>query len=198
MSQSLDAESFIQQAQEIEIKKRKRTLLITSIIVLVALLFLALIIFSVNKTNHEKNSLETHIAQKDSALTIIKDASDKAQLQHDSLLSIINTYFRLRKEHNANAIELLYADTVISYFKNLKNISRDVITKSDKQYWAKYTADNISITAPIQISLSPVEDKAIVKVRQCYDEKRCYEELVEMHFDSKFKINYVRAFYDSN
>ena len=198
MPQPIDAESFIEKAKEIEIKKRKRTILITSVIVLVALLFLVLIIFSVNKTNNEKTSLETHIAQKDSVLTIIKDSSGKAQLQHDSLISIINTYFRLRKEHNAEAIELLYADTVISYFKNLKNIARSIITKSDQQYWAKYTGDNIIITAPIQISLSPVEDKAIVKVRQCYDEKRCYEELVEMHFDRNFKINYVRAFYDSN
>lgn len=194
MLQNLDPEDFIKKAKQIEIKKRRRTLIVTSVIVFLAILFLLYTVLSVNESNSEKEK-----AIKDNkSLTEIKDSAYKAILKQDSLISIVTKYFGFRNEHKADSAESLYADTVISYFKNLKNISKATITASDKQYWAKYKADNFLITDPIQIILNYAGDRAIVKGRQCFDEQKCFDEFVEIHFEANKKINYVRAFFDKN
>jgi hypothetical protein len=165
-------------------------------LLLIILSFITFIIF----TKHQGNEIETQnniITNKDSVLTAIKDSTSNILSKKDSLISIVTELFRLRNEHKADSIELLYSDTVKSYFKNLKNVSKNIITKSDKQYWTKYKSDNFNITDPIQIVIDSLGDKAIVKGRQCYDEKRCYDEIVEIGFDLTKKINYVRAFYDT-
>lgn len=194
MLQNLDPEDFIKKAKQIEIKKRKRTFIITSCLVLLAVLFLLYTVLSVNKSYNEKEKA----VNDNKSLTAVKDSAYKAISKQDSLISIITKYFRFRNEHKADSTELLYADTVISYFKNLKNISKTTITASDKQYWAKYKADNFFITDPIQIILNSIGNRAIVKGRQCFDEKKCFDEFIEIHFDTDNKINYVRAFYDKN
>lgn len=194
MLQNTDPEDFLKKAEQIEIKKRKRTIVVTSLIVFLAILFLLYTVLSVNKSNMEKEK-----AVKDNkSLTEIKDSAYKAISKQDSLISIVTKYFDFRNKHKADSAELLYADTVVSYFKNLKNIPKTTITASDKQYWTKYTSDNFFITDPIRILLSSDVNRAIVKGRQCYDEKKCFDEFIEIHFDAGNKINYVRAFYDKN
>jgi len=177
-----------------KLNKKSSSLRIIGLL-LVTLSFITFIIF----TTHQGNKIETQnniISNKDSVLTAIKDSTSNILSKKDSLILIVTKLFRLRNEHKADSIELLYSDTVKSYLKNLKNISKNIITKSDKHYWAKYKSDNFIITDPIQIIMNSLGDKAIVKGRQCYDEKRCYDEIVEIGFDSTRKINYVRAFYD--
>ena len=48
MLQNLDPEDFIKKAKQIEIKKRRRTLIVTSVIVFLAILFLLYTVLSVN------------------------------------------------------------------------------------------------------------------------------------------------------
>lgn len=201
MSQNLEPEEFIKRAKQIEGQKRKRSIVVTSIIVVITIAFILYTVLSLNTNNSEKEivknenkSLQKNIAKKDSALTVINNSLSK----QDSLRSIITTYFRLRNEHNADSLELFYTDTVKNYFKNLKNISKKIITSSDKKYWLNFKSDKFIIEGPIQIDLTSLEPRAIVKGKQCYNKNNCFDEFIEIHLDINGKISFIKAYYEKN
>ena len=156
---------------------------------LILLSFVAFILFSTRQHTEIINK-DIVIAKKDSVLTQIQDSSS----HRDSLISIVTGLFRLRNEHKADSIEKLYSDTLLTYFKYLKNISKKEVTKSDKHYWATITKDKFIITEPVQIISDSSQTKAIIIGKQYQDGKVFLNERVEIQFDSNKKINSIRGF----
>jgi hypothetical protein len=159
----------------------------------ILLSFVAFIFFS-TRQHKELVTKDIVIAKKDSALTQIQDSSLQILSQRDSLISIVTELFRLRNEHKADTIEKLYSDTLLTYFKYFKNVSKKEVTKSDKHYWATFSKDKFIFTEPVQIILDSSQTKAVVIGKQYQDGTNFLNERVEIQFDKHRKINSVRAF----
>jgi hypothetical protein len=133
----------------------------------------------------------TEIIKKDSILTTIKTHVSR----EDSLKSIVISYFKLRALHDADALDTFFSDTVRTYFKNLKNCTKEEIRLSDKQYWAKYRKDAFYVKSEPEITLNGNTARAIVQGKQCRTENNCMEVIVEIKFDSNNKITFVREYF---
>lgn len=108
-------------------------------------------------------------------------------------IKIVYELFRLRNEHKADSAELLYADTVLLYMKYLRNIPREVITKSDKNFWKAHPKNKFEMTAPVQVITKSGITSAIIIGKEYLDGKDPYYERIEIKFDRNKKINYFRA-----
>lgn len=157
------------------------------------LVIISFAIFIYN-TREQEDSLETkntELVKKDSLLAEIEIQMDRT----DTLKLIVTNYFKFRTLHNVDELNNFYADTVNNYFKNLKNCKKEEIKLSDKHYWSKYNKDIFYIKSEPEIILNERLAKAIIHGQQCTTENNCIDEIVEIQFDTKNKIKFVRAYF---
>lgn len=109
-------------------------------------------------------------------------------------IKIVNELFRLRNEHKADSAEQYFADTVLVYMKYLRNISKKIITQSDKNFWKAHPKNKFEMTAPVQITTMSGITTAIVFGKEYLDGVAFQYEKIEIKFDRNKKINYLRGF----
>lgn len=118
----------------------------------------------------------------------------QGQEQERIELKIVNELFRLRNEHKADSAEQYFADTVLVYMKYLRNIPRNVITQSDKDFWKAHPQNKFEITVPAQITSVAGIITVIVMGKEFLDGTTYQYERIEIRFDKSKKINYFRGF----
>jgi hypothetical protein len=110
-------------------------------------------------------------------------------------LQLVQDLFRLRNEHKADSAELLFADTVQVYMKNLRNIPRRTITRADKQFWKAHPKNKFEIMAPIQVmTRAGGITTAIIYGKEYLDGQSFQYEKIEIRFNRHKKIYYYRGF----
>jgi hypothetical protein len=109
-------------------------------------------------------------------------------------IKIVQELFRLRNEHKADSAEQYFADTVRVYMKYLRNVRKEMITKSDKIFWKTHPQNKFEITAPLQIKDVAGIATIIIIGKEYLDGTTFQYEKIEIKFDQNKKINYFRAF----
>ena len=157
------------------------------------LVIISFIIFIYNSKEQE-NTIEvknTEINKRDSVLNNFGIQIDR----RDTLKTIIENYLKYRKVHDVESLDGLYSDTLIIYFKYLRNCSKELVKKSDADYWNKYSKDSFHLKSEPEFIITGDSAKAIVQGLQCKTEKDCVDQIVEIKFNAHNKINSVRAYY---
>ena len=114
--------------------------------------------------------------------------------QERTEIKIVQELFRLRNEHKADSAEQYFADTVKVYMKYLRNVRKEMITKSDKNFWKTHPKNKFEITAPLQIrDVAGIATVTIIG-KEYLDGTSFQYERIEIKFDPHKKINYFRAF----
>ena len=139
------------------------------------------------------NSKEQEIKIQESNL-IIAQIEDKKS-RKDTLAAIVKTFLSYRESHSVDKIDELYADTVLAYFKNLKNFSIEDIKREDKKFWTNFKNDSFHLKSEPDFIITGDSAKAMVKGFQCKTEKDSVDQIVEIKFNTNNKINSVRAYY---
>ena len=93
------------------------------------------------------------------------------------------------------SLDGLYSDTLIIYFKYLRNCSKEKVKKSDADYWNKYSKDSFYLKSEPEFIITGDSAKAIVQGLQCREVGNCIDEIIEIKFNTNNKINLVRAYY---
>lgn len=114
--------------------------------------------------------------------------------QERAELKIVHELFRLRNEHKADSAEQYYADTVLVYMKYLRNIPRNIITKSDRGFWKAHPNNKFEITAPAKITVVAGITTATIIGKEYLDGISFKYERIEIKFDRNKKINSFRGF----
>ncbi len=109
-------------------------------------------------------------------------------------IKIVNDLFRLRNEHKADSAELFFADTVQVYMKYMRNVPKQKITQSDKNFWKAHPKNKFEITAPVQISELSGITIATIYGKEYLDGKDFKNEKIEIKFNRKKKIISYRGF----
>lgn len=131
------------------------------------------------------------INTKDSVITKLKATQNRV----DTLKLILKEYLNMRANHDAYKLTAFYADTLAVYYIGLKNCKKEVVKKTEKQYWSKYKNDKFIVTAEPDVLINKTEAKAIVKGQQCTKPNKCLDEYIEIVFNDNNKIKSVRAYY---
>jgi len=109
-------------------------------------------------------------------------------------IRIIHELFRLRNEHKADSVELLYADTVQVYMKYLKNVPRRKITAADRKFWKSHPKNKFEMTEPVQVVLRNGVWTAIIFGKEFLDGTSFKKERIEIKFNRDRKIVSFRGF----
>ena len=157
------------------------------------LVIISFIIFIYNSKEQENTIQvkEAIIAKKDSFIGEAKIQIDR----RDTLKTIIENYLKYREAHDVESLDGLYSDTLIIYFKYLRNCSKELVKKSDADYWNKYSKDSFHLKSEPDFIITGDSAKAMVKGFQCKTEKDSVDQIVEIKFNTNNKINSVRAYY---
>lgn len=157
------------------------------------LVIISFVIFIYNSKEQEDmiQVKNTEISKRDSVL----DNFGIQMNRRDSLNTIIENYLKYREAHDAESLDELYSDTLIMYFKYLRNCSKELVKKSDADYWNKYSKDSFHLKSEPEFIITGDSAKAIVQGLQCKTDKDCIDQIVEIKFNSNNKINSVRAYY---
>lgn len=121
------------------------------------------------------------------------------QPQHPGLpqrteLEIVHDLFRLRNEHKADSAEKYFADTVAVYMKFLRNVPKQKVTQSDKQFWKTHPQNKFEITAPVKIVSSGGITIATIYGKEYLDGMSFQKERIEIRFNRQKKIYYYRGY----
>lgn len=121
------------------------------------------------------------------------------QPQHPGLpqrteLEIVHDLFRLRNEHKADSAEKYFADTVAVYMKFLRNVPKQKVTQSDKQFWKAHPQNKFEITAPVKIVSSGSITIATIYGKEYLDGMSFQKERIEIRFNRQKKIYYYRGY----
>lgn len=109
-------------------------------------------------------------------------------------IEIVHELFRLRNEHKADSAEQYFADTVRVYMKYIKNVSKRMITRSDRDFWKAHPKNKFEMTAPVQITTRAGITYAIVFGKEYLDGVAFQYERIEISFDQNKKIYSFRGF----
>lgn len=122
------------------------------------------------------------------------EATQPQNTTQSTEIKIVNELFRLRNEHKADSAEQYFADTVLVYMKYLRNVSRKMITQSDKKFWKAHPHNKFEMTAPVQIMNKIGITTAIVVGKEYLDGTSFQYESIEIKFDRNKKIYSYRGF----
>ena len=109
-------------------------------------------------------------------------------------IRLLNELFRLRNEHKADSAELYFADTVQVYMKYMRNVPREKITQSDKDFWKAHPKNKFEMTEPVRLSDQSGITTATIIGKEYLDGKDFKYEKIEIKFNKNKKIVYYRAF----
>jgi len=107
---------------------------------------------------------------------------------------IVYDLFRLRNEQKADSAEMYFADTVQVYMKYLRNVPKQKITQSDKQFWKLHPRNRFEITEPVQITTKAGVTIATITGKEYLDGTSWQKEKIEIRFNRDKKIYYFRGF----
>ncbi|MCB0741221.1 MAG: hypothetical protein KDB92_09300 [Chitinophagaceae bacterium] len=108
---------------------------------------------------------------------------------------LVQELFRLRNEHNADAAEKYFANTVEVYMKYLRNVPREKITEVDKQFWKNHPHNKFEITRPITMHTEGHKTVATIFGKEYLDGKSFKHEKIIIKFNRFKKIIYYRGFH---
>ncbi len=109
-------------------------------------------------------------------------------------IKIVHELFRLRNEHKADSAEQYFADTVLVYMKDLRNVPKQTITRLDKSFFKSHPKNKFEMITPVELSTKDGIVTAIIIGKEYMDGTTFKYERIEIKFDRKRKINYFRAF----
>lgn len=118
----------------------------------------------------------------------------REQKQERTEIKIVHELFRLRNEHKADSAEQYFAETVRVYMKYLRNVPKNMITKSDKSFWKAHPKNKFELTAPVQITLVAGITTATIIGKEYLDGVSFKYEKIEIKFDRDKKIYSFRGF----
>ena len=116
------------------------------------------------------------------------------QAQERPEIKIVHELFRLRNEHKADSAEQYFADTVLVYMKDLRNIPRQTITRLDKSFFKSHPKNKFEMTRAVELNTKDGIVTAIIIGKEYLDGTTFKYERIEIKFDRNRKINYFRAF----
>jgi hypothetical protein len=123
-----------------------------------------------------------------SAATILPE-----QKQERPEITIVNELFRLRNEHKADSAEKYFADIVLVYMKDLRNVPKETITTLDRIFFKSHPKNKFEMTEPVELITKSGITSAIIIGKEYLDGKDPHYERIEIKFDRDKKINYFRA-----
>ena len=109
-------------------------------------------------------------------------------------IKIVHELFRLRNEHKADSAEQYFADTVLVYMKDLRNVPKQTITRLDRSFFTSHPKNKFEIIKPVEIVTKDGMVTAIIIGKEYLDGTTFKYERIEIKFDPNRKINYFRAF----
>lgn len=116
------------------------------------------------------------------------------QKQERPEIKIVHELFRLRNEHKADSAEQYFADTVLLYMKDLRNVPKQTITRLDKIFFKSHPKNKFEMTGPVELSTKDGMVTAVIIGKEYLDGTSFKYERIEIKFDRNRKINYFRAF----
>jgi hypothetical protein len=108
-------------------------------------------------------------------------------------IKIVHELFRLRNEHRADSAEQYFADTVLVYMKDLRNVPKQTITRLDKSFFKSHPKNKFEMTTPVELSTKDDIVTAIIIGKEYLDGTTFKYERIEIKFDRNKRINYFRA-----
>lgn len=114
--------------------------------------------------------------------------------QERTEIKIVHELFRLRNEHKVDSAEQYFADTVLVYMKDLRNVPKQTITRLDRSFFKSHPKNKFEMTTPVEITMKDVIVTAIIIGKEYLDGTTFKYERIEIKFDRNRKINYFRAF----
>jgi len=109
-------------------------------------------------------------------------------------IKIVHELFRLRNEQKADSAEQYFADTVLVYMKDLRNVPKQTITRLDKIFFKSHPKNKFEMTTPVEITTKDGIITAIIMGKEYLDGTTFKYERIEIKFDRNRKVNYFRAF----
>jgi hypothetical protein len=187
--------------EELESKIAEQVLIMknrTRWIRLLSMLFLVISLFTfVFVTRHQSNKIVEQnkaILKKDSVALKQTQDSVAEYLRRSILNQRIDQYFSLVNAHHYDSLQLLYADTLLRYFKSDSNIEKSKINKKIEEHcWsAEYRHSAFTM------SHSPVILGDTAWVSGIFTEERNVNRalVIQLQFNDSAKINFIRALYD--
>lgn len=184
MSNNIFPEDLLKKVELLESKNKKRTIVILSIIVLVAL---AYILFTVFYTKNQDNQIK--ILKEEVTIT------DSITKSEDTIRAIINNYFNAQNDEDKSAILGLLSDTVIRYYLTLGPISKTKLNEVQNFEINKNGKYQIDTNYAIQ----NIQDTVNIFVRTpSFDGQKSWITVHEMKLNQSNKIIYVRAYEGSS
>jgi len=109
-------------------------------------------------------------------------------------IRLLNELFRLRNEHKADSAELYFADTVQVYMKYMRNVPREKITQSDKDFWKAHPKNKFEMSEPVRLSDKSGITTATIIGKEYLNGKDFKYERIEIMFNRNKKIISYRGF----
>ena len=109
-------------------------------------------------------------------------------------IRLLNELFRLRNEHKADSAELYFADTVQVYMKYMRNVPREKITQSDKDFWKAHPKNKFEMSEPVRLSDKSGITTATIIGKEYLNAKDFKYERIEIMFNRNKKIISYRGF----
>ena len=109
-------------------------------------------------------------------------------------IRLLNELFRLRNEHKADSAELYFADTVQVYMKYMRNVPREKITQSDKDFWKAHPKNKFEMSEPVRLSDKSGITTATIIGKEYRNGKDFKYERIEIMFNRNKKIISYRGF----
>ena len=109
-------------------------------------------------------------------------------------IRLLNELFRLRNEHKADSAELYFADTVQVYMKYMRNVPREKITQSDKDFWKAHPKNKFEMSEPVRLSDKSGVTTATNIGKEYLNAKDFKYERIEIMFNRNKKIISYRGF----
>ena len=158
---------------------------------------LAVVILSIGAfifyTYHQKtriNTSEIVIQAKDSILKRDTISRVSSLIKRDSLNRVIDSYITLVNAHKYDSLSTLYADTLIRYFKNDSNVSKQHASSLDWHNWSgDYNHSKFEISKPPVIN----DDTALVTGMFTASKGKDIPMVLIFEFNGEHKINFIRA-----
>ena len=114
--------------------------------------------------------------------------------QEPTEIKLVNEWFRFRNEHKADSAELYFADTVQVYMKYMRNVPKEKITASDKQFWKNHPKNKFEMTAAPQLKVKGGTAIVTVTGKEYLDGTTYKIERIEIKFNQQQKIISFRGY----
>lgn len=112
----------------------------------------------------------------------------------DTVINAYNHFIKMKENFDSIQLSNLFADTLDRYYL-MENVSKEKIIKEDKRYMNRFPNMKYYVdTSTYLVKTDSLFNNILtVKGKFCRVPSQCSDILEEVHFNSNFKIKYVRA-----